>query len=282
MDVTISIVSYNTKDLLRRCIKSIYQYTKDISFEVIIVDNASKDGTVEMLRKEFPKIDLIVNQENDFFSKANNQALKIAKGKYFLILNSDTYFVDNSIRKMFDYLEKNSQVGACEGLEIYENKKIVPTGSMQSTPLIDFYELSIFGKRIKDKKIINEYRLIKKDRRTTFEIEIGCDAFLMVRADLMQKIQGYDEKLYLYYTENDLCLRIKNSGYKIVHFGDAKVIHTVSASAAVLGSRKTAIYYRDLFNFYKKNQSIFFGTILYVLLKIERIFLDMRQKLWRK
>lgn len=280
MEVTISIVSFNTKDLLRRCINSIYKYTKDISFEVIVVDNGSQDDTVEVLKKEFPQVKVIANQENKFFSKANNQVLTIAKGKYFLILNSDTFFIDNSIKKMFDYLQKNPSVGACEGLEIYENGRDVPTGSMHVTPLIDFYELSLLGKRIKDQKMIDQYRLKNKDRKDTFEIEVGCDAFLMVRTELMRKIQGYDEKLLLYYTENDLCLRLQKLGVKIMHLGNAKIMHKVSASAVMLGSKKTIIYYQDSLNYYRKHQFAFLGILLYTLLTIERIILNVREKVW--
>lgn len=282
MDVTISIVSYNTRELLTRCLKSIYKYTKDISFEVIVVDNGSQDGVLEMLEKNFPQVKVIVNQENKFFSKANNQALNIAKGKYFLILNSDTYFIDNSIKKMFDYLEKNPTIGACEGLEIYEDGRDVPTGSMHATPLIDFYELSLLGKRIKNQKIIDEYRLKNKDRKDTFEIEVGCDAFLMVRTELIERIKGYDEKFLLYYTENDLCKRIQKLGFKIIHLGNAKIMHKVSASAVMLGSRKITIYYQDLLNYYKKHQSAFSGMVLYTLLRIEIIILNVREKIWQK
>src|SRR3972149_5493828 len=107
MDVTISIVSYNTKDLLERCLRSIFRYTKGISFEVIVIDNASSDGPGEMVEQKFKKVRLIKNESNKYYTGANNQALKKARGKYFLILNADTYFVDNSIKKIFDYMGEN-------------------------------------------------------------------------------------------------------------------------------------------------------------------------------
>ncbi len=273
MDVTISIVSYNTRELLRRCIKSIYKQTKGIEFEVIVVDNASQDGTVDMVEREFKKVKLIKNMVNKYYTGANNQSLKIAKGKYFLILNADTYFVDNSIKKIFDYMEKNKTVGAVEGLEIYEDGTLVPNGSKFSTPLLDFYELSFIGKRFKNRKMIDEYRIVNKRRNETFDIDVGCDAFLMVRKSIMGKIGGYDDNLLLYYTENDLCLRIKKSGYKIMHIGNARVIHKVSASVEKLGWRKTDIYYNDLLCYYKKHGFAISGKLLYILLKFEEVVL---------
>lgn len=275
MELSISIVSFNTKDAIGKCISSILKYTKNVSFEVIVVDNASTDGTQDYISKNFPKIKLIKNKRNNYYTKANNQALKIAKGKYFLILNADTYFKNNSIRKIIEYLDKHPEVGAVEGLEIYENGNLLSNGSMLSTPLIDFFELSLIGNKMKIKKLIDKYRIKNKNRRGTFLIEVGCDAFLAVRTDVLREIGGYDEKLFLYYTENDLCLRIIKNGYKIVHFGSAYVYHKVSLSANKLKWRKLDLYYSDLWTYYKKNNYYISGFLLFVLLKIEQLVLRL-------
>lgn len=273
VDLTISIVSYNTRDLLKRCLASIYKHTKDIRFEVIVVDNGSTDGTTSMIKNKFPEVSLIKNKSNEFFTKANNKALKIAKGRYFLVLNSDTFLVDNSFKKLVSYMDTHKNVGASEGLEIYEDGSIVPTGSSFSDPLTDFYELSLIGRQIKDKKRIAWYRITSEDRANTFNIDVGCDAFLIVRKDLLEQIGGYDENFLLYYTENDLCARIKKEGYLVTHFGKARVIHRVSATAKKLGWKKTDIYYRDLFNYYKKHGHAFSGGLLFLILKMEELLL---------
>lgn len=279
MDLTISIVSYNTNVLLKRCITSIYRYTKGVNFEIIVADNASTDGTVSMIKKEFPKVKVIANKQNAFFAKANNQAIKIAKGKYVLILNADTYLVDNSFKKMFEFMENHPDVGACDGLEHYEDGRVLDTGSKFTTPLIDFYALSLIGKRVENKQLMNAYRLTGKDRKKTFEIDVGCDAFLMVRSEILKNINGYDENLLLFYTENDLCLRIKQVGFKIYHFGESKIMHAVSASTNKLGWKKMDIYYRDLLTYYKKNGYAFTGTSLFYLLTCEKILLQIREKI---
>lgn len=275
IDVTISIVSYNTKEYTARCIASIISYTKNITYEIIVVDNGSKDKTPEYIRSKFKSVKLIKNKRNNYYGGANNQALKIARGKYFLILNADTYFTNNSVKKIVSFMDQNEKVGALEGLEIYENGVLLPNGSMNVTPLLDFYELSFVGKYFKDIKKINKFRLSSKDRRETFEVEVGCDAFLAVRTELLKKIGGYDEKLLLYYTENDLCMRIIKSGYKIVHFGKAHVYHKVSVSANKLKWKKLDLYYKDLYSYYKKNGFVFLGTFLFIELHIEKIFLQL-------
>lgn len=273
MDITISIVSYNTSVLLEKCITSIQKYTKNVSYEIIVVDNNSTDNTRQMLAKNFPKVQLIKNSKNNFYSKANNQALKKARGKYFLILNADTYFTDNSIKKIFDYLETHKNVGAVEGLEIYENGKLLPNGSRDVTPLIDFYALSILGKKFRGRKKLKWYRYLNKDRSKTFEVEVGCDAFLAVRTHILKKIEGYDEKLLLYYTENDLCIRIRKLGYTVIHLGNTHVYHKVSVSANKLKWKKLDLYYNDLHYYYTKNGYKISGTLLYMLLKVEQVAL---------
>lgn len=274
-DLTISIVSYNTQDDLKKCVRSIYKYTKHIKFEIIVVDNGSTDGTLEMLANFFPLVKVIKNKKNNFYSKANNQALAVAKGRYFLILNADTYFKNNSIFKIVSFMEENSDIGACEGLEIYENGKLIPNGSRNITPLLDFYELSTIGNKMKNKKIINTLRYSAKKRNETFEIEVGCDAFLLVRTSILKKIKGYDENLKLYYTENDLCMRIIKEGYRIVHYGKAFVYHKVSVSANKLKWKKLDLYYDDMLYYYNKNGYAFWGTLLFFLLKSEKVFLKI-------
>ncbi len=275
IDVTISIVSYNTREYTIRCIDSILKHTKNISYEIIVVDNASTDNTSSFLRKRFKNIKVIQNKKNNYYGGANNQALKVARGRYFLILNADTYFTDNSIMKTVKYLDQNKEVGAIEGLEIYENNQLVPNGSMNVNPLLDFYELSFIGKRFKNIEKINKFRLSTRSRRATFTIEVGCDAFLVVRTDLLKMIGGYDEKLLLYYTENDLCKRIIERGYKVRHFGKAYVYHKVSVSANKLKWKKLDLYYKDLLTYYRKNGYAFFGTLLFLELHMEKKVLQL-------
>lgn len=275
VDITISIASYNTKEYLNRCVSSIYKYAKGVTFEIIVVDNSSSDGTQKMVERTFPQVQLIKNKRNNYYGGANNQALQVARGEFFLILNADTYFVDNSIKKIVSYMKQNRKVGAAEGLEIYEDNRLVPNGSRFSTPLVDFYELSFIGKHFKNQKRIDRYRYKGKNRRETFPVDVGCDAFLVVQTKLLRDIEGYDETMLLYYTENDLCLRIKKAGYSVVHFGPAFVYHKVSVSANKLKWKKLDLYYHDMRRYYTKNGYMFSGNVLYALLKCEKLLLQI-------
>lgn len=273
LDLSISIVAFNTKDDLDKCLASIYKHTKKITYEIFVVDNGSRDGTPQLVKRKYPQVKLTVHKKNKYFTKPNNESLKKANGRNFLILNADTWFVDNSLRKMVLFLDEHHTIGAIEGLEIYENGSFLPNGSRFSTPLIDFYELSILGRRFRLNKQVMRYRYSKKKRDETFDVDVGCDAFLMVKTKIMKQIKGYDEKFLLYYTENDLCMRIKKESYRIVHLGGAKVFHKVSVSANKLKWKKLEIYYKDLLQYYKKHGYFLSGVLLYILLKIELVIL---------
>ena len=272
LDLTISIVSYNTKDLLLRCLKSIYKYTQGISFEIIMVDNASTDGSAQAIKHAFPQIKLIRNRTNRFYTGANNQALKVALGKYFLILNSDMVLKQNALVKMLVFLDRQPQIGAIEPLQLYEHGQVIPTGSRHNTVLGDFFELTWLGRKLKHQKLINLFRLATKNRRRTWPAEVICDAALMTRTDLIRQFGGYDTNFKLYYTENDLCQRIQAAGFTTVHFAGATIHHHVSASTDQVGwPTVSSLYAADALTYYLKRGNFFSAWILYLSLKLNNL-----------
>src|SRR3989337_3855070 len=124
MELSVIIVNWNTKKLLEDCLRSIFKFTKDIKFEVIVVDNGSKDGSQAMVKEKFPQVKLILNKDNLGFTKANNQGIKVAKGKYVLLLNSDTYLIENSLSKLVKKAESLSSLGALGPLLLSEDRSI--------------------------------------------------------------------------------------------------------------------------------------------------------------
>lgn len=265
MQLTISIVSYNTKDLLKRCLASIYRYTRGLSFEVIVVDNASTDGSAAMVAKSFPRVRLIQNRINRWYTGANNQALKLAKGRYFLILNSDIFLKNNAFKTMVDYLDKNPRVGAVEALQRYESGRIAQTGSRHNRAWRDLTELTLLHKLFKPD---SSFRMAGVDRRKNFAAEVICDAVMMVKTSRLKKIGGYDKKFKLYYTENDLCRRLQKLKLATVHFAEAQVWHRVSASTDKAGWKIISqVYAADARQYYLKYHSRFTAEILSLALK---------------
>lgn len=209
INVSIIIVSYNTKDLLLKCLKSIYKFTNGVSYEVIVVDNNSEDGTVELIKKS--KFKIIQNDSNRGFGAANNQGIKIAKGKYVLLLNPDTELREDSISKMINWMDANPEVGISSCKLINMDGSIQPTGGffpnigrvfMWSTFLDD---LPIVG------GIFGSYHPKSGFYKTERSLDWVTGAFFLMRRELISDIRGFDEDYFLYVEEVDFCFRAKKS-----------------------------------------------------------------------
>ena len=194
MDVSIIIVNYNTKDLIKNCIDSIYEQTKDIKFEIIVSDNGSVDGSIEMIKSEFPNVILIENNANLGFGTANNRGLKIAKGKYIFYLNSDTVLLNNAVKYFFDYWETSpdkDQIGALGSNLLDENFTLTHSfGNFPSikkilnNTIFDFFRiirLTVFFFLDESFSFTNSKQKIKKERALYYgnvDYIIGADLFL--------------------------------------------------------------------------------------------------------
>lgn len=236
MDVSIIIVNYNTKQLLADCLKSIYEQTKDISFEVIVSDNGSKDGSIEMLKADFPQVILIENNANLGFGAANNRGLAIAKGKYIFYLNSDTILLNNAVKCFFDYWEENVEkenIGALGAnlLDAYENiihshgdfLKLNDIDNMISNIAHTVYgnfklylQNVFFHQQIPFKKNLQEYK------KKLGEVEYITGADLFMKND---EASFFDEKYFMYCEEMDLQYELKKKGKKRLLIEGPKIIH---------------------------------------------------------
>lgn len=231
LDVSIILVSYNTKEHTRNCLKSIYEKTKDINFDIYVVDNASEDDTCTMIKSEFPDVHLIENKENIGFGRANNIAINLSEAKYVFLLNTDTILINNAVKILFDFIEKNSKIGACGG-NLYDinNKNVHSYGYFKTlkSKLEKTFKLGYFFpiEHLKNKdKGNNENDLVK-------EVDIIIGADLMIKKEALDKSGLFDEEFFLYEEESELQYRIKQSGYKIYIYPEAKIYHLEGKSAS--------------------------------------------------
>lgn len=278
MDVSIIIVNYNTKKLISDCLHSIYEQTKDIEFEVIVSDNGSVDGSVEMLKAEFPQVVLIENNANLGFGAANNRGLAVAKGKYILYLNSDTILLNNAVKCFFDYWENNPEkenIGALGGCLLDE--KLHPNNSYgyfpQSKKIINELIHANYG--LLKQLIKRNYNLQKSNEKTNIkeyygEVEyiIGADLFL-----LNNKSAYFDENYFLYCEEVDLQLQLKLQNKKRIIIEGPKIIHFEGKSSNYESKEKfpTLTNFSSQCNnisrvyYFKKNNNYITGLIVKIL-----------------
>lgn len=230
VDVSIIIVNYNTKELLHDCLDSIYKQTMDISFEVIISDNGSLDGSVEMLRNDFPNVILLENKANLGFGKANNRGAEIATGKYLFLLNSDTILLNNAVKEFYDYAEKQEKLLLGSFLYDIDQNVTVSYGKF-ATPLIMLKRIIyvtfpfILNLRLKVKPLI-----ITPEEK---DVDFICGADLFLEKKLFQELKGFDENIFMYCEDEDLCLRALKKNYKCRVITTPKIIHLEGKSSKI-------------------------------------------------
>lgn len=250
--VSIIILSYNTKTLLRACLASIYTHTKDVESEIIVVDNASHDESVSMVKKEFKRVMLIENKENVGFAKGCNQAAKKAHGEYLLFLNSDTEMHKETFKNALRQFEQNEKLAILGGF--LDNSD--GTTSRSYGKFLSLYStfMLLFGDRT-----VRSNQLQKK--QSVDWVSGGC---MFVRRNIFEEVKGFDEQFFMYIEDMELCYRINQRGYAIMYYPEFSVIHKAQGSS----NRSFAIIeiYKGLIYFYKKHKTFFSYQILRLML----------------
>lgn len=281
IDVSIIIVSYNTKELIRQCLESVYQHSTDLSFEVIVVDNASTDGSQIMIKKTFCQVKLIESHENLGFGKANNLGAKVAEGKYLFLLNSDTILLNNAIAYLYQFFESNLilGIGAIGSLLLDSNLKPIHSSgkfpSITNSLIVTF--LYYFDRSIYIKNRGKEQSAFVKGY---FEVDYVTGADLFISNELFKKVGGFDPEFFLYYEETDLQMRIKKLGLKSLIIDSAKIVHFEGGSNKnpIPSLKSRLISTKSMLLYFKKNKNVlkyFIFRICYLILRLP-ILLDKR------
>ena len=236
MKLSIIIVSYNTKNFIKKCLNSIYETIdkNKISFEVIVIDNDSEDDSAEMVAKEFSQILLIDNRENIGFSKANNQGIKKAKGDYLFFLNPDTELKENSLATLIEFLEDHGEAGAVTSRVELPNG-VLDDASHRGFPtpwnsLCYFLGLSNLFPKI---PLFSGYTMGFKDLRTIHEIDACAGAVMLVRWKAGEEVGWWDEDFFWYGEDLDFCYRLKKKGWKIYFVPTVLVVHYKGVSGGI-------------------------------------------------
>ena len=254
MDVSIIIVNYNTKNITLQTISSVYEKTKDIDFELIVVDNASTDGSTETIESQFPNVKLIKSNENLGFGRANNKGVEVAKGRNIFFLNPDTILQNNATKILSEYLDNNEKVGACGGNLLHDDltpapslKMILPSIRWELNDLTSNYLLKIlYGKYY-------YYNTSTKPKNVGYI----CGADLMVKKSVIEEVGAFDPDFFMYYEETDLCRRIHKARYKVMSVPSARIIHlegkslSSSESKIKMLSESRIIYLKKAYKPYK-------------------------------
>ena len=256
MTLSIVIVNYNVRYFLEQCLKSVFSALKDLEAEVFVVDNHSVDGSVEMVREKFPQVQLIANEHNPGFAKANNQAIKLARGKYVLLLNPDTVVQENTFTASYEFMEKHPQAGALGITMIDGNGNYLPESKRGlPTPWVAFYKIFGLTKIFPKSKRFARYYLGHLSKDENQEIEILAGAYMWMRKSALDKIGLLDEDYFMYGEDIDLSYRFLKAGYQNYYLADSRIIHYKGESTKKGSLNYVFIFYRAMVIFAQKHFS---------------------------
>lgn len=255
-ELSVIIVNYNVQFFLENCLHSVINAMKGIEGEVIVVDNNSVDGSLKMLQQKFPEVKVIANQENLGFSKANNQAIKEAKGKFILLLNPDTVVEEDTFKICVDFFNSNPNAGGIgvmmldgKGNFLPESKRGLPT------PAVAFYKIFGLSTLFPKSKRFSQYHLGYLPKDQNHEIEILSGAFMMIRKEVIDQIGMLDENFFMYGEDIDLSYRITQAGYKNYYLANTSIIHYKGESTKKSSINYVYVFYRAMAIFAKKHFS---------------------------
>lgn len=291
MELSVIIVNYNVKHFLEQCLHSVLKASKTISAEIFVVDNNSVDGSTQLVKEKFPKVHLIENKENVGFSKANNQAIRQAKGKYILLLNPDTVVEEDTFSKIIWFMDEHPEAGGLgvkmidgKGNFLPESKRGLPT------PWVAFCKMFGLSKLFPKSKKFGKYHLSYLDENEVHEVEILAGAFMLMRKETLDKVGLLDETFFMYGEDIDLSYRITQGGYKNYYFPETTIIHYKGESTKKGSLNYVKVFYKAMIIFAQKhfsggkagafsvllNLAIWFRALLSVMKRvIDRIFLPL-------
>lgn len=278
MKLSIIIVNWNTKDLLRNALESLYKETNNFDYEVIIIDNNSFDGSVEMVKEVFPDVLLIQNKENLGFSKANNQGLKKAKGDYLMLLNSDVIVLDQAINKLVDYLDKHPDI-CMVGPKLLNKDMTFQHACRRGLPdpLNSLFYLTGLHKIFKNAKT-DSYKKFNMNENESGQTEALSGAAMMFKRKVYEKIGGLDEDFFMYGEDLDFCKRVLDIGWRTFYVSDAEIIHLYGSSSAKRKMKSLINFYNAMWIYYKKHfyskNNIVFNIVIWTGIKI-RLFIAL-------
>jgi len=267
--LSIVIVNYNVRYFLEQTILSVYKSEVNFNYEIFVVDNNSSDDSLKMLAQKFPNVQVIANKENAGFSKANNQAIKIAKGEFILLLNPDTIIQEATLQKCVGFMETHANAGGLgvkmvdgAGNFLPESKRGFPS------PMAALAKMSGLSKLFPKSKTFGQYHLSFLDKDQNHEIDVLSGAFMMLRKIVLDKVGLLDEDYFMYGEDIDLSYRIKKEGFKNYYFADTSIIHFKGESTKKGSLNYIKVFYNAMIIFADKHITGTKGKVLKFLLQI--------------
>lgn len=253
-DVSVAIINWNTRDLLRSCLASLHKNPSACGSETLVVDNASTDGSVEMVTAEFPQAMVIHNQSNHGYARAANQAIAESRGRYIFVLNSDTEVSSGVLDSLLSLAESDLKIGAV-GPRLINSDGSLQLSCRRFPSLASGIGHAIFSLFSADNPYTRQYRLTDWDHAEATEVDWVSGAALFLRREAAFQVGLFDEKYFMYVEDLDLCYRMHQAGCKVYYHPSAVVMHHVGQSSSLRSPEMVMEHHRSLYRFISKNST---------------------------
>ena len=237
-ELTVIVVSYNTRALTLKCLETLYAATRRTRFHTVVFDNASSDGSAEAVAAAFPQVELIASEENLGFARANNLVAERAETEWLLLLNPDTEVHEGAVDALMDFSRAHPQAGITGGRTVFPDGSLnIASCWMQITPWSAFCMATGLTTAFRGSALFNPEAMGSWPRDTVREVDIVVGCLLMIRRALWQELGGFDLKYFMYGEEADLCLRARAKGYRPMITPEAEIMHLVGASSGKVADK---------------------------------------------
>jgi N-acetylglucosaminyl-diphospho-decaprenol L-rhamnosyltransferase len=282
--LTTVICNYNTRDVLARALESLLATTGDLAHEIIVVDNASQDGSAAMVRERFPAVSVIEAGANRWFSGGNNLGLRAAHGEYTLILNPDTVMQPGTLHTLIGYLDTHPEVGAVTARLTFADGRLQRTASRLADYADFLLSYTLAGLLFPGWRERRRRRMwyADWDRGSTRAIEVAPGSCIMARRAILERVGYFDERLKLFFTDDDLCRKILGTGTQIHYVAEASLIHDEHASLDQVPRLTQRVYWEDLIAYTRKYHGTLAAWTLVALLVPTRMAMAVRRQAGRQ
>lgn len=276
MDLSIIIVSYNSKQFIQGCISSLFNSAPHLAWEIIVIDNASQDASADLVRKEFPEIKLISNLRNLGYAKACNLGIKEAKGRYFFILNPDTKLSAGSLEAMVRFMDENPRCGIL-GPKLLDGggRAEFSCRAFPSYSAAFFNRYSLLTRIFPHSKYANRYLKTNCPHDTIIEVDWVSGAAMLIRKECLNQAGNFDEGFFMYCEDVDLCKRAKDKGWQVLYYPSLELTHIIGGSIRRTSPLAIIWHHQSMWRYYKKHLkvNILWDAFIFALISTRAVFL---------
>lgn len=263
LDLSISIVNTNNRDLLKECLQSIYDTTTSTKFEIIVVDNVSTDGSVEMVQDCFPEVKLIINESRKGYGNNHNLAYEVSQGRYFLVFNEDMIVLNGALDTMFDAIEADDRVGVL-GCRLLNPDRTLQVSCMRYDTLGTQLFNCLFLDRLFPRSKMRNH-LYWWDHDSERDVDCVMGSCLLIPRKVIEETGLFDEQFFVYEEETDLCKRIKEAGWIIRFTPSAEIVHYGGQTSGVMSAYMAIVYTDSVIKFFKKHYGSLQGGLVWAV-----------------